>query len=68
MPLRASEGLTPRKFIRLRSVHVIAGTDGLQPVPEEAVYVLLDLDDLGAEAQLRPGHTIELSVSAVQAD
>ena len=67
MPLRACEGLIPRNFIRLHSVHVIVGTDDLQPEAEEAVYVLLDLDDLGPETQLRPGHTLELSVSAVQA-
>ena len=47
---------------------MISGTDNLQPEMEEAVYVLLDLDDLGAEAQLRPGHAIELSVSAIQAE
>lgn len=47
---------------------MIAGTDDLQPETEQAVYVLLDLDDLGPEAQLRPGHTIELLVNANQAE
>lgn len=49
-------------------MHVTPGTDGSQHEAEEAMYVLLELEDQAADAQLQPGHTIELSVSASQAD
>ena len=49
-------------------MHLTPGTDGSQRDAEEAIYVLLELEDPAAEAQLQPGHTVELSVSASQAD
>jgi hypothetical protein len=46
-------------------MHAITGTDDSQLEEEEAVYVLLDMDDLEAGGQLQPGQSIELSVRTV---
>jgi hypothetical protein len=43
-------------------MYAMPGTGDGQPQEEEAVYVLLELEDLQANGQVLPGQTIELSV------